>query len=189
MGRVGGSIAAAAQRAGLEVATAGREDGAAVAAESDVALLCVPDAEIETAASALRPAVGRLRLVGHTSGATTLAALEPVATAGAGVFSLHPLQTIPDAAADFTGCPCAIAGSDDVALAYAQELAESLGMVPFAVDDADRASYHAAAAIASNFLIALEESAAELLGADHARRPRATRSAGSAHGGELVRAR
>ncbi len=163
-GRVGGSIAAAARRADLEVLTAGRDDAAAICAQADAALLCVPDTEIERAAAALVPAVGRLRLVGHTSGATDLAALADVATAGAAVFSLHPLQTIPDAATDFTGCPCAIAGSDGVALAYARELADQLGMVAFEVNDADRATYHAAAAIASNFLIALEESAAELLG-------------------------
>ena len=35
-------------------------------------------------------------------------------------------------------------------------------MRPFAVPETRRAAYHAAAAIASNFLVALEESAAEL---------------------------
>jgi predicted short-subunit dehydrogenase-like oxidoreductase (DUF2520 family) len=37
-------------------------------------------------------------------------------------------------------------------------------MRPFAVAEDRRAAYHAAACIASNFLIALEESAADLLG-------------------------
>ena len=36
-------------------------------------------------------------------------------------------------------------------------------MRPFRVDEERRAAYHAAASIASNFLVALEESAAELL--------------------------
>ena len=36
-------------------------------------------------------------------------------------------------------------------------------MSPFEVPEEKRAAYHAAAAIASNFLVALEESAAELL--------------------------
>jgi predicted short-subunit dehydrogenase-like oxidoreductase (DUF2520 family) len=164
VGRVGGSIAAAARRAGLDVTGAGREDAAAVAAAADVALLCVPDAEIGNAAAVLSHNLGSLQLVGHTSGATGLEALAPVADAGARVFAMHPLQTIPDAGADFTGCPCAVAGSDAYALAYARDLAEQLGMVSFEVADADRAAYHAAAAIASNFLVALEESASELLG-------------------------
>ena len=38
-------------------------------------------------------------------------------------------------------------------------------MSPFAIAESDRAAYHAAATIASNFLFALEESAAALLGA------------------------
>ena len=38
-------------------------------------------------------------------------------------------------------------------------------MRPFEVAEEDRAAYHAAASIASNFLVALQESAAELLGA------------------------
>ena len=45
-------------------------------------------------------------------------------------------------------------------------------MSPFEVAEERRAAYHAAAAIASNFLVALEESAAELLdscGVDDAR--------------------
>jgi predicted short-subunit dehydrogenase-like oxidoreductase (DUF2520 family) len=41
-------------------------------------------------------------------------------------------------------------------------LAESLGMRPFAVADEDRAAYHAAASIASNFLVTLEAAAERL---------------------------
>jgi predicted short-subunit dehydrogenase-like oxidoreductase (DUF2520 family) len=161
LGRVGGSIVAAARRAGLDVLAAGRDDAASVAAKADAALLCVPDSEIANVAARLGAAPGRLRLVGHTSGAT---GLEALAAVGIDAFSLHPLQTIPDAATDFTGCPCAIAGSDADALGFARSLADSLGMVPFEIDDADRVAYHAAAVIASNVLVALEESAAELLG-------------------------
>jgi predicted short-subunit dehydrogenase-like oxidoreductase (DUF2520 family) len=46
----------------------------------------------------------------------------------------------------------------------ASSLAEALGMRPFEIEDDARATYHAAASIASNFLVALEESAAALLG-------------------------
>jgi predicted short-subunit dehydrogenase-like oxidoreductase (DUF2520 family) len=162
-GRVGGSLAAAGERAGLRVLTAGRADAREVAAQADAVLLAVPDTEIAAVAEGLIPAIGRLRLVGHTSGATELSALDAVAEAGAGVFSVHPLQTIPDPATDFTGCPAAIAGSTASALDFARALADRLGMVAFEVADADRATYHAAAAMASNFLIALEEAASELL--------------------------
>ena len=70
------------------------------------------------------------------------------------------------------GTPCAVAGSSEAALAYAKALAETLGMRPFEVPEENRAAYHAAASIASNLLVALEESAAELLkaaGVDDAR--------------------
>ena len=71
---------------------------------------------------------------------------------------------MPDEDTDFTACPAAISGSDPAALALARSLAERLGMRPFEIPEERRAAYHAAASIASNFLVALQESAAELLG-------------------------
>ena len=115
-GRVGGSLARAAKRAGLEVRLASREDAIRELGAAEAALLCVPDQAITAAADAAATAVPPLRLVGHTSGATGLDALAAPAAAGAATFSLHPLQTIPDARTDFTGCPCAISGSDAEAL-------------------------------------------------------------------------
>jgi predicted short-subunit dehydrogenase-like oxidoreductase (DUF2520 family) len=50
-----------------------------------------------------------------------------------------------------------------VALELARTLATALGMRPFEIAESDRVAYHAAAAIASNFLVALQESAAGLL--------------------------
>jgi predicted short-subunit dehydrogenase-like oxidoreductase (DUF2520 family) len=124
---------------------------------ADVVLLCVPDGEIAAATACVAPG----RLVGHCSGATTL---EPLAPHEA--FSLHPLMTVPsDPArpADFTGAPCAVAGSTPRALQAAHDLAGRLGMRAVEIDDADRAAYHAAASIASNFLVTLEGAAERLL--------------------------
>ena len=164
-GRAGGSLATAARRAGLEVRLAGRAAALGASRDADAALLCVPDGAIRTAAESIAEAVPPLRFVGHVSGAARLDALEPASAAGAATFSLHPLQTIPDARTDLTGCPCAIAGSNEEALEYARGLAASLEMVAFEVPEEHRAAYHAAASIASNFLVALQESAAELLAA------------------------
>lgn len=162
-GRVGTSIGAAARAAGLAVTTAGRNDALEACRDAEAALLCVPDRSIGDAAAAIAAAVPPLRYAGHTSGASGLDALGALDEAGAGTFSLHPLQTVPDGATDFTGSPCAICGSDEGALALARTLAERLGMRPFEVPESARAAYHTAACIASNFLIALEESAVELL--------------------------
>ena len=62
------------------------------------------------------------------------------------------------------GAGAAVAGSTPRAMAVARALAELLRMRPFEIDDADRAAYHAAASIASNFLVTLED-AAERVGA------------------------
>ena len=162
VGRAGGSLARAAREAGLEVRTAGRGEIAASCTDASAALLCVPDGEIASACAAVT-AAGPPTFVGHVSGATPLSALHSASEKGAQTFSMHPLQTIPDAATDLRGSPCAVGGSSDGASAFAESLARRLGMRPFALADRHRVAYHAAATMASNLLVALEESAAELL--------------------------
>lgn len=122
----------------------------------DAVLLAVPDGAIAAAAAHITPG----RLVGHLSGATSLAAL-----ADHEAFSLHPLMTVPadpKAEISFTGVWAAVAGTTDRAIEFAETLARSLGMRPFLVADEDRTAYHAAASIASNYLITLEGIAEEL---------------------------
>jgi predicted short-subunit dehydrogenase-like oxidoreductase (DUF2520 family) len=120
----------------------------------DAVLLCVPDGEIATAAALIDHDL----VVGHCSGATGL----DVLSAHAEAFSLHPLMTVTGEGAAFAGAGAAIAGSTPRALAVARELAESLELRPFEVADADRAAYHAAASIASNFLVTLEAAAEQV---------------------------
>jgi predicted short-subunit dehydrogenase-like oxidoreductase (DUF2520 family) len=163
VGRVGSSFAAAANRVGITTRLAGRDGLVDASRRSEVALLCVPDTEIVAACEVAAREVPPLRYVGHTSGATTLRALDPARSRGAEVFSLHPLQTIPDADTDLAGAPSAVAGSSDSAVALARSLSVRVGMRPFGVPEEHRAAYHAAAAMSSNLLVALEESAAELL--------------------------
>jgi predicted short-subunit dehydrogenase-like oxidoreductase (DUF2520 family) len=121
--------------------------------DADVVLLCVPDGEIAAAAALIAPGP----LVGHCSGATGLAVLTPHEA-----FSLHPLMTVTAQGARFEGAGAAIAGSTPHALAVAAELAEALGMRSVEVLERDRVAYHAAASIASNFLITLEAAAEQL---------------------------
>lgn len=125
---------------------------------ADLVVLAVPDREIETAAGSVAERPGRL--VGHCSGATSIDVLGARKR-----FGMHPLMTVPDGAGPgvFTGAPAAVAGSDPHALATARALAERLGMLPFEIDDRDRAAYHAAASIASNFLVTVEDAAEEVL--------------------------
>jgi predicted short-subunit dehydrogenase-like oxidoreductase (DUF2520 family) len=162
-GRAGSAIAAAGQRAGVSVRVADRDTALEACRAAEIALLCVPDAAITEACATVSLAIPPLRFVGHISGATPLDALRPAQQRGALVFSLHPLQTIPDRQADLTSAPCAVSGSDEEALALATGLATRLSLRPFEVPEEARAAYHAAASIASNLLVEVEESAAGLL--------------------------
>lgn len=164
-GRVGQAIARAAGDT-TQAVLAGREDHAVAAAGAECVLLCVPDQAIAAAAAVTARAQPVPRFIGHVSGATGLEALRPAADAGSEPFSLHPLQTIPGGETDLHGVPAAISARSSAGLDYAGRLARSLGMRPFELDEDARAAYHAAASMASNFLITLEESAAQIL--DHA---------------------
>jgi len=154
-GRLGSALAAALRAAGLSVAgPLGRSPDVSGAS---LVLLCVPDGQIAAAAAAIPDAP----LVGHCSGATTL---EPLGDREA--FSLHPLMTVPAGSPPgvFAGATAAVEGSSPRALAAAEALAEHLGMRPMRVAPEDRAAYHAAASIASNFLVTLEAAAERLAG-------------------------
>jgi predicted short-subunit dehydrogenase-like oxidoreductase (DUF2520 family) len=171
-GRVGGSIASAAEAAGVPLRLAAGGDAREASSSATAALLCVPDGAIEATCAAVCEADVPPALVGHVSGASTLDALASARSARIARFSLHPLQTFPHGATDISDVPAAVAGEDAEAQRFAAGLADALGMRPFAVPEERRAAYHAAASIASNFLVALEESAAELLdaaGVDDAR--------------------
>lgn len=119
-----------------------------------IVLLAVPDAEITSAAAAVPPGP----LVGHCAGALGLGVLAPHEA-----FGLHPLMTVTRTGARFAGAGAAVAGSTPRALAVAGELARRLGMHAVEIADADRAAYHAAASIAANFLVTLEDAAETLL--------------------------
>jgi predicted short-subunit dehydrogenase-like oxidoreductase (DUF2520 family) len=150
-GRLGNALAAALSDAPYELlGPLGRGfDGQG----ADLVLLCVPDDEIAAAAAQ----ISRGPLVGHCSGATGLAQLTPHEA-----FSLHPLMTVTMQGAQFAGAGAAIAGSTPRALAVAAKLADALGMRAVEVLERDRVAYHAAASIASNFLITLEAAAEQL---------------------------
>jgi predicted short-subunit dehydrogenase-like oxidoreductase (DUF2520 family) len=152
-GRVGSALARALTAAGYTID--GPLGRGANGGGAEVVLLCVPDGEIAGAAAHIAPGP----LVGHCSGATRLDALVPHEA-----FSLHPLMTVTTEGAEFAGAGAAIAGSTPRARELARDLAHALGMHPVAIAEADRPTYHAAASIASNFLITLQ-AAAERLGA------------------------
>ena len=156
-GRAGGAIAGRLRERGLKV-SAGRD----ASADADLVLLAVPDGTIAEVARAIE--IGPW--VAHVSGATSLSALDPHRRR----FCVHPLQTLtrdrgPE---QLDGAWAAITHETDEAAAVAGWLAETLGLRPFPLADDDKPLYHAGAAMASNFLVTLQQAAARLMDASGA---------------------
>ena len=151
-GRAGGAIAARLAERGLPV-SAGRE----ATVDADLVLLAVPDAAISEVAR--RVPIGPW--VAHVSGATPLSALDPHTRR----FSVHPLQTLTRdrGSEQLDGAWAAITSETDDAAAAATWLAQTLGLRPFPLADADKPLYHAGAAMASNFLVTLYRAASRLM--------------------------
>ena len=152
-----------AGRAGSAIAARLRERGMAVRENAQLRLLCVPDRSISEVARSIEPGPW----IAHVSGGTPLTALDPHVTR----FSVHPLQTLTLARGpeQLDGAWGAVTAESDDAYARALWLAETLGLRPFALDDDKRASYHAGASIASNFLVTLHRTASQLF--EYARVP------------------
>jgi predicted short-subunit dehydrogenase-like oxidoreductase (DUF2520 family) len=150
-GRMGSALAAALRAAGDEVrGPLGRGEAPG---DAPIVLLCVPDREIGPAAAAIASGP----LVGHVSASAPLDLLAPHER-----FSLHPLLSVVGAGAPFDGAFCAIDASSEAALDAARALAGRLGMRVKVVPREQRALYHAAASMASNFFVTLEGAAERL---------------------------
>ena len=149
-GRAGASLAKALSdcRSVDIVSTLSHGDDVRGAASGvDVLILAVPDAAISQVARQID--VVASTVVVHLSGATTLDALLPHDRRA----SLHPLVALSEpvsGAAALRGAWMALSGD-----AVIEELVEALHGKPVRVAETDRVSYHAAAVIASNHLIAL----------------------------------
>lgn len=146
-GRVGSAVSARLAERGVDLR----------GGDAALVLLCIPDRAIAEVAASIEPGPW----VGHVSGGTPLAALEPHARR----FSVHPLQTFTHARGpeQLDGAWAAVTGETDEAVDIATELAELLGLRPFALPDDRRSLYHAGAAVASNYLVTLRRAAGELL--------------------------
>jgi predicted short-subunit dehydrogenase-like oxidoreductase (DUF2520 family) len=146
-------------RVGAAVAARLEERGVALRDNAELVLLCVPDSAIAGVARALAPGPW----VAHVSGATPLAALDPHTRR----FGLHPLQTftLSRGAEQLDGAWAAVTAESHEARSHGRELAETLGLRPFDLDDASRPLYHAGAAIASNYLVTLHRAASRLFDA------------------------
>lgn len=147
-GRAGTALTLALARAGWSVdGPLGRDhDPATATTGARVVFLAVPDGVVPDVAVALAPGEA---VVAHLAGPLGLDVLSPHPAVG----SLHPLVALPDAergADRLRGAWFAVAGDPVV-----HDVATALGGRALHVDDADRTTYHTAAAVAANHLVAL----------------------------------
>lgn len=121
-------------------------------------IIAVPDAEISGIATRLADLpVPRHLPVLHTSGALGAEALQPLADLGSGVGSLHPLAAVADPASGpgrLRGAWFAVEGSAGAAR-LADWIVAAAGGRTLRVPLGGKPLYHAAAAVASNYVVAL----------------------------------
>jgi predicted short-subunit dehydrogenase-like oxidoreductase (DUF2520 family) len=148
--------------------TAFEPDPALTAAAADTVVLGVRDDLISTmcsqVAGGLRPGARVL----HLSGSVPLSALAVAREAGAAALSLHPLLSFPDVATGIDRLPgsgIAVTAETDADEAFGQDLARDAGARPFALPDVVKPLYHAGAVFASNYLVAVEALAEQILSA------------------------
>jgi predicted short-subunit dehydrogenase-like oxidoreductase (DUF2520 family) len=159
-------VAVASQRTVSAQAFAARLTGvealepAALVARCELVVLAVPDGAVASLAAAL-PWVAGQHVV-HCSGALALSALDPARARGALRGCLHPLQSFPERFGDagrFDGIACGAEG-DGTLEPRLHALSRALGATPLPLAGVDRARYHAAAVLASNYVVALHAAAA-----------------------------
>ncbi len=141
-------------------------DFADLPAQARLLFCCVPDGAVAPVARSLAgldhawPAC----TVAHTAGALTTEALFALAVRGATTLGFHPMQTFtrnsrPEA---FEGIYVGLEGEEG-AVAFGKRLVAELGARPLVIAAEDKARYHLAASLASNFLVTLMAMAGEVL--------------------------
>ena len=137
------------------------------AAKGNILLLTLPDDQLAEFSDQLNHEVAL------TAGTTLIhcSGLHPAAILTRqheeiGLLSIHPLLPFADcrmAVANLNGCPCAIEGDQD-RHPLGQELVAAFGGQAFLLPTVAKTLYHAAACIASNFMVSLTACARDLLG-------------------------
>lgn len=125
-----------------------------------VIIIAVPDDVLAETAVRVAKGLREGAVVIHTSG---IAGIDVLAPCGENVAAVHPVQTVAEPTTEFSHVTFGVtapAHLDD----WTDWFVRELGGVPLPVLEESRALYHAALAIASNFLVTIVADAAEVLG-------------------------
>ena len=136
--------------------------------ETEVVILAVRDGSIGDVAQMLvgTGLVNKRHVLLHCAGATSAReALGGVADKVGGIGTLHPLQAIADGRTAMRALEGTVFGveGDEAGRAMAATLVDAIGGVVLALDSSQMAAYHAAAALASNYLVSAIDAAAQVL--------------------------
>jgi len=125
----------------------------------EMVFLSTPDDRIEEVCRRLADAgaVCNGKRVLHLSGACGLDLLAPAHRCGAVTGCIHPLQSFPDVDSALRSLPGSAFGLtvEDALKEEATALIGALGGFPIYISDGDKPLYHAAACMASNYLVTL----------------------------------
>jgi predicted short-subunit dehydrogenase-like oxidoreductase (DUF2520 family) len=164
-GKVGRSLGRALRAAGADVRVVSARTGRpGSASRADLVIVATRDADIRATAERLAGIVRPSIVALHVAGARGLGELEALAARGVHVGSAHPLLAFASSAAPptFAGAALVLDGAPR-AIRAGRALAAALGMRPVHLPGLDRATYHAAAALAANGAAALAGAASSLL--------------------------
>ncbi|AEF93056.1 Domain of unknown function DUF2520-containing protein [Desulfotomaculum nigrificans CO-1-SRB] len=148
-----------AQKLAEQLETRAFHQPAAAARAAELVFITTTDREIGPTASLIARQGGCYsgQIVVHTSGALASNIMEPVRQQGAWAVSVHPLQSFANVAGARENLPgsCFALEGDEQALPAAQELVKDLQGQYFVIKAEDKPLYHAAAVVASNYLVSL----------------------------------
>ena len=132
---------------------------------SQLVFICTPDAQIGAVAEKLAQNVehGEDMIVIHCSGTLPSSVLQPLANKGAGIGCFHPMKAITEEAESLHHSWFDIEGEPKV-LKQLELLAGYLGAKTLRVSADQKKKLHAAAVVASNYLVTLTEAAIQIAG-------------------------
>lgn len=150
----------------MQVNADAADSSAAVLESAELTLLTVPDDVIVDLAQMLANGDLNGKGVVHTSGAHDATSLAPLAECGAAVGSLHPIYPFADVESAVQGLPgatFAVEAENTWLMACLGDMVDAVNGTILKLKTADKATYHAALVIASNYTVVLYDVARRLL--------------------------